>query len=141
MVLCPSNPYLSVDPILALAGVRAALAGLGVPRIAVSPLIGGQAVKGPLVALMASLGREGPGGGAVTNQAIAEHYGALLSHIMIDRHDDEDARGLRGRGLCVRLADTLMRSGEDRARLARAVLAAAGVNIGGVEIGGVERGE
>jgi LPPG:FO 2-phospho-L-lactate transferase len=135
VVLCPSNPYLSVDPILAVAGVREALAGLSVPRIAVSPLVGGQAVKGPLVALM-----EGLGGGAVTNQAIAEHYGAehygaahygpLLSHMVIDRHDDEDAQGLRGNGLCVTLADTLMRGGEDRARLASEVLAAAGVIIG-----------
>lgn len=131
VVLCPSNPYLSVDPILAVAGVRQALEELGsrrtVPRIAVSPLIGGQAVKGPLVALMASLGREDLGGGAVTNQAIAGHYGPLVSHMVIDRHDDVDGEGLRGAGLCVTLADTLMRDAGDRARLARQVLLAVGV--------------
>ncbi len=121
VVLCPSNPFLSVDPILALGGVRDALLALEVPRVAVSPLIGGKAVKGPLGKLLSERG-QGEG-----NAAIAGHYGGLIDHWLIDRRDDCDAGGLRERGLCVTVADTLMRSGGDRERLARDVLAAAGL--------------
>lgn len=122
VIVCPSNPYLSVDPILSLAGVRRALLDLTVPRLAVSPLIGGGAVKGPLAALMAGLG-----GGEITNAALARHYGPLLSHLVIDRQDDGEAEGLHHAGLCVTLTDTLMRTGEDRARLAGEVLAMLGI--------------
>lgn len=126
VVLCPSNPFLSVDPILSLGRVRERLLALDVPRVAVSPLIGGKAVKGPLGKLLAERGQDfGDGGG---NSAIAAHYGPLIDHWLIDRRDDADAAGLRGRGLGVTLADTLMRSGADRERLARAVLAAAGLD-------------
>ena len=125
VVVCPSNPYLSVDPILAVPGVRASLAGLKAPRIAVSPLIGGQAIKGPLAKLIAEIA---PANGAASGNArIAGHYGALLTHLVIDRSDDDDARGLREAGLCVTVTATLMREADDRARLAREVLGAVGV--------------
>lgn len=122
VVLCPSNPFLSVDPILAVAGVRAALAGLAVPRIAVSPLVGGKAVKGPLSKLLAELGT------GEDNAAIARHYGALVDRFVIDRTDAKDAEGLRALGLSITVTDTLMRGSDDRERLARDVLAAAGVD-------------
>ncbi len=118
VVVCPSNPYLSVDPILAVAGVRAALGDVNVPRVAVSPLIGGKAVKGPLGALLADLA------GGADNAAIARHYGGLIDHLVIDRSDDAGAEGLHAQGLCVTVTDTLMRGVEDQARLARAVLGA-----------------
>lgn len=122
VVLCPSNPFLSVDPILAVAGVRAALKAMAVPRIAVSPLVGGKAVKGPLSKLLAEL-RTGD-----DNRAIARHYGALIDRFVIDRTDAKDAEGLRGLGLSITIANTLMRDANDRERLAREVLAAAGVD-------------
>lgn len=122
VVFCPSNPFLSVDPILSLDRVHEALLALDVPRIAVSPLIGGKAVKGPLGKLLAERG-QGTG-----NAAIADHYGRLIDHLLIDRSDDADAKGLRERGLCVTLTDTLMRSDQDRERLAREILTAAGLN-------------
>jgi LPPG:FO 2-phospho-L-lactate transferase len=122
VVVCPSNPFLSVDPILAVPGVRAALAGLAVPRIAVSPLIGGTSVKGPLGKLLAERGLAG-------NAAIAAHYGALLSHLVIDRSDDADAAGLRSGGLSVTVTGTMMRDADDRRRLAREILAAASVDL------------
>lgn len=122
VVICPSNPFLSVDPILAVAGVREALAGLAVPRIAVSPLIGGKALKGPLSKLLAERG------GGEGNRAIASHYGALIDRLVIDRTDAKDAEGLRGLGLSVTVTETLMRDADDRERLARAVLAAAEVD-------------
>ena len=119
VVLCPSNPFLSVDPILAVGGVREALSALEVPRVAVSPLIGGKAVKGPLGKLLAERA-QGEG-----NEAIAGHYGTLLTDLLIDRRDDSDAGGLRRSGLCVTVTDTLMQTGADQARLAREVLAVA----------------
>jgi len=122
VVVCPSNPYLSVDPLLAVPGVRAALLALDCPRIAVSPLIGGQAVKGPLAKL---IGEIAPGGEG--NALIANHYGTLLTHLVIDRRDDADAEALRGRGLSVTVTATLMRESADRERLAREVLAAIGM--------------
>jgi LPPG:FO 2-phospho-L-lactate transferase len=122
VIVCPSNPFLSVDPILAVDGIRAALAGLAVPRIAVSPLIGGKSIKGPLSKLLAELGT------GADNLAIARHYGALVDHFVIDRSDANDAEGLRALGLSVTVTETLMRDANDRARLARAVFAAAGLD-------------
>jgi LPPG:FO 2-phospho-L-lactate transferase len=121
IVICPSNPFLSVDPILAVDGVRAALGARKVPCIAVSPLIGGKALKGPLSKLLAEMGRQG------ANLDIAMHYGPLIDRLVIDRMDEDDAPPLRESGLAVTVTETLMRSVEDQARLARDVLAAAGV--------------
>ena len=71
VIICPSNPYISIDPILAVPGVRAALTACRAPVIAVSPIIGGQAVKGPTAKMMAELGIA-PGAAA-----IAQHYAGL----------------------------------------------------------------
>lgn len=120
VVFCPSNPFLSVDPILAVDGVRNALLARKVPRIAVSPLIGGKALKGPLSKLLAEMGQEG------SNADIARHYGLLLSHLVIDRSDAADAALLSATGLAVSVMDTLMRAAEDQSRLAAEVLALAG---------------
>lgn len=121
VVICPSNPYLSVDPILAVDGVREALAARRVPCIAVSPLVGGKALKGPLDKLIGELGK------ASDNGSIAEHYEGIVDHLVIDASDEADAQGLRERGLSVTVTQTVMREAEDRKRLAREVLAAAGV--------------
>lgn len=122
IVICPSNPFLSVDPILAVAGVRETLEHTEVPRIAVSPLVGGKAVKGPLSKLLAELAS------GSDNLALARHYGALVDSFVIDRSDATDAEGLRALGLSVTVTETLMRDAADRERLARAVLAAAGLD-------------
>lgn len=119
IILCPSNPFLSVDPILAVHGVRAALAAREVPFVAVSPLIGGQSLKGPLGKLLGELGR------ANSNRAIAEHYAGLLDHLIIDESDAADAEGLRGMGISVTVAPTVMCDADDRERLARVALSAA----------------
>lgn len=120
VVICPSNPYLSVEPILSIDGVRERLAALDVPRVAVSPLIGGKALKGPLSKLLDELGK--PGG----NAAIAEYYADLIDHLVIDGQDGDEAEGLRGTGVSVTVTETIMRNAEDRSRLAREVLAIAG---------------
>jgi LPPG:FO 2-phospho-L-lactate transferase len=120
VVICPSNPWLSVDPILALPGVRDRIAALSVPIVAVSPLVGGTALKGPLAKLMVELGQP------VSNLALAAQYRGLLDHLVIDQTDAADAAPLRDAGLCATVTQTVMRSGADRERLASEVLALAG---------------
>jgi LPPG:FO 2-phospho-L-lactate transferase len=115
VVICPSNPFISVEPILAVPGVRAALAACAAPVIAVSPIIGGRAVKGPTAKMMAELGIV-PGAGAV-----AARYGDLLDGYVVDHEDAAEAAGL---GLPVTLAKSLMTTLADREALARVVLAA-----------------
>lgn len=124
IVVCPSNPYLSVDPILAVDGVRAALAARRVPLVAVSPLVGGTSLKGPLAKLLGELGKP------VGNGSIADHYGDLLDHLVIDTADAADGEDLRGRGLCVTVTPTVMCDAEDRERLARVALTAARIETG-----------
>ncbi len=124
VIVCPSNPYLSVDPILAVDGVRQALADREVPLIAVSPLVGGTSLKGPLAKLLGELGQE------VSNRAIADHYGVLLDHLIIDQADVGDAEGLRKRDLCVTVTGTVMCDADDRERLARVALSAARIETG-----------
>ena len=114
VVICPSNPFISIGPILAMPGVRGAIASCGAPVIAVSPIIAGQAVKGPTAKMFAELGTP------PTAAAVAAHYGALLDGFVMEEGDDA-AASRRGSSA----AATLMRSLEDRVALARTVLAAA----------------
>lgn len=116
IVICPSNPFVSVDPILTLRGVREALRDSTTPVIAVAPIIGGRAIKGPTAKMMHELGLE------VNAAGIAKHYGDLLDTYVIDYADQAAAREL---GMPVVATNTLMVSLEDREALARAVLAAA----------------
>jgi LPPG:FO 2-phospho-L-lactate transferase len=114
IVICPSNPYLSIDPILAVPGVRAALAHATAPVIAVSPIIGGRAVKGPTVKIMAELGID------ATTESMAAHYAGLIDGLVID---DSDAGEASGVDLPILVAPTLMRDLTDRKRLAGEVIA------------------
>jgi LPPG:FO 2-phospho-L-lactate transferase len=110
IVLCPSNPYVSIDPILGLDGVREALHRR--PVVAVSPIVGGRAVKGPLAGMIESLA-----GRAASAAAVAAHYGDLLSAMVVEPGDEE--------GIAVPLLSTpiVMADRADRARLARTLLA------------------
>jgi LPPG:FO 2-phospho-L-lactate transferase len=116
VVICPSNPFISIDPILSLPGVRGALRACAAPVVAVSPLIGGKAVKGPTAKMMAELGLP------VDAAAIARHYGDILDLYIADEMDADQVGDL---GLPVTFARTLMVSLEDRETLARVVLEAA----------------
>jgi len=116
VVICPSNPFISVDPILALPGVREALCACAAPVVAVSPIIGGKAVKGPTAKMMAELGLPVDAG------AVARHYGDILDLYVADETDADEVRDL---GLPVAFTRTLMLSFADREALARAVLDAA----------------
>jgi LPPG:FO 2-phospho-L-lactate transferase len=117
VIVCPSNPYLSIDPILAVPGVRAGLAGLSAPIVAVSPIVGGRAIKGPAAKLMRELGVE-PG-----SAAVGRHYGGLLDGLVIDETDRADAAELRALALEPLVARSVMKNDEDRFRLARETIA------------------
>ena len=114
--VCPSNPYLSIDPLLALAGVKEGLSGAAAPVIAVSPLIEGQALKGPTAKIMTELGLE------PSALSIARHYGALLNGFVVDSRDAELCGPLRAMGLEARAAPIYMKSLNDRIALAHTVL-------------------
>jgi LPPG:FO 2-phospho-L-lactate transferase len=113
VVLCPSNPYLSIDPILAVPGIRKALAGLHVPVVAVSPIVGGAAVKGPLAKLMVEFGIP------VSPRSIAAHYAGLIDGLVMDERDAPQARDI---DVPCHVTDTVMRNAARRQNLARACL-------------------
>jgi LPPG:FO 2-phospho-L-lactate transferase len=113
VVICPSNPYISIDPILALPAMSAALKATTAPVIAVSPIIGGRAVKGPTAKMMAELGL------AVDARTVAAHYGGLLDGFIIDTTDDDFADQF---DVPVLATPTLMKSLANREALARTVL-------------------
>ena len=116
VVICPSNPVLSIEPMLAMPALRAAIARCPAPVVAVSPVIAGQAVKGPTAKLMKELGLE------ATAAGIARRYADLLDAYVVD---EADAAAEMPRGVECVVAKTLMTSLDDRMRVARAVLAAA----------------
>ncbi|HSD41909.1 MAG TPA: 2-phospho-L-lactate transferase [Burkholderiales bacterium] len=115
VLICPSNPYLSIAPILAVPGVREAIAGRA---IAVSPIIAGRAVKGPAAKIMQELGIE------PSALEVARYYRGVARAMVIDRSDAPLAAAIEALGIGVVLEDTLMTGDADRERLARACLAA-----------------
>jgi LPPG:FO 2-phospho-L-lactate transferase len=124
VVFCPSNPWVSIDPILSVPGVRSALKShldQGNAVIAVSPIIGGQAVKGPAAKMYAELGVQ------PSAMAVARHYGAsredgLLSGFVLDRIDGDQETDITDLGIRTLLTETIMRTAEDRIRLAYEIL-------------------
>ncbi|MGB8399593.1 2-phospho-L-lactate transferase [Bradyrhizobium sp.] len=125
VIICPSNPYLSVDPILAVSDLRHALDDVTAPIIAVSPLIGGQAVKGPTAKIMAELGVP------ADSVSIARHY-RFLNGLIIDETDRAEVDRI---DLPVQTASIWMRSLEDRDRLAADCLDFAARLVPGAETG------
>ncbi len=121
IVICPSNPWVSIDPILAILALtppsaplsRSSGEGPGVRAVAVSPIIGGQAVKGPAAKMFSELGIE------PSIQAVANHYENLLNGIVVDSLDSNLAKQIR---IPTLVTNTLMRSNADRARLAQETL-------------------
>ena len=116
VVICPSNPYLSIDPILAVPDIRVALAAVSVPVICVSPIIGGAAVKGPTAKIMTELGL------TPSQAAICAHYKGVIDALVVDSSDAKEAEAL---GLPVLAVPTLMNDSADKVRVAEAVIALA----------------
>jgi LPPG:FO 2-phospho-L-lactate transferase len=113
VVICPSNPFISIEPILAAPGMREAIAACEAPVVAVSPIIGGRAIKGPTAKMMQELGF------AASAAAVAQRYGKLLTGYVVDSSDAGEARDL---AVAVKVAPTLMTDLATREALARTVL-------------------
>ena len=116
VILCPSNPFVSIDPILAIPGLDELTAG-NIPVVAVSPIVGGAAIKGPAAKMMSELGV------SPSVIAIAEHYRDFAHGFVIDTADENLADDLRDRGFDVLVTDTVMRTHEIRKSLAVETLA------------------
>src|SRR5699024_10879051 len=116
IILAPSNPIVSIGPILAIPGIAAALRASGAPRVAVSPLVAGQALKGPADRMLQSLGH------GVDPLGIAAIYKDSIDALVIDHADAEFAAGWQQRGLSVLTEDIVMRDHADKVRLAESVV-------------------
>lgn len=116
VVLCPSNPYLSIDPILAIPGLPDMLRSCGAPVVAVSPVIGGKALKGPTAKIMRELGLQ------VNLEAIAGHYRDVIDGLVLDVRDSADAQRVEALGVRTLVTNSVMNTLQDRIRLARDVL-------------------
>jgi LPPG:FO 2-phospho-L-lactate transferase len=116
IILCPSNPVVSIGPILAVPGVSELLTNCRVPRVAVSPIVGGRALKGPADRMLRSLGHE------VSAAGVARMYEGAVDGFVVDRLDGEEEAEISALGMRVLTTDAVMRDGPDRERLAREVL-------------------
>ncbi len=113
IVICPSNPFISIDPILAVPGMFATIAASPAPIVAVSPIIGGRAVKGPTAKMMAELGLE------ISARTVARHYARLIDGFVIDAADAAETQAI---DLPCLATQTLMTSEADKCCLASEVL-------------------
>ena len=121
IVIAPSNPYLSLDPILALPRVRDILQRRREHVVMVSPIVGGKAIKGPLAKIMREYGED------PSPLAVARYYRDILGAFVLDERDAEQKDAIAALGMRVVVTDTLMKSADDRARVARAALEALGI--------------
>jgi LPPG:FO 2-phospho-L-lactate transferase len=118
VIIAPSNPFVSIGPILAVPGVREALASTRATRVAISPIIGGKVIKGPAAKMMQSLGHE------VSAAGVAELYRGLIDVMVIDDEDRELVPRIEALGLRCVVTDTIMRDDIVKAALARTTLEA-----------------
>ena len=116
IVFCPSNPVVSLGPILSVPGMREALAVTPAPKVAVSPIVGGKALKGPADRMLSSLGH------GVSSAGVAALYEGLLDGMVVDRADEGEREDIERLGMRVLATDAVMGPGPDRERLAREVL-------------------
>lgn len=116
VIVCPSNPFVSIGPMLALVELRSLVARAHAPVIAVSPIVAGQAIKGPTAKMMADLGLP------TEAAAVAAHYRDLVTHFVLDEADHDAQQKVRALGLRVSTAQTVMRNEADKVALARHVL-------------------
>ena len=116
VVIGPANPYHSIRPILEIGGMKQLLRKRGAPVVAVTPIVGAKAVKGAVGKMMRELGRE------VAARSVAMEYYKLIDGFVIDAVDEDQADGILASGIEVMIAQTVMRTGDDRVALAQTVL-------------------
>lgn len=117
VILAPSNPFVSIGPILGVPGLRDALANSKAARIAISPIIAGEVVKGPAAKMLATLGHE------VSAVGVARIYQGLIDVMVIDEQDRSLAPQVEALGMRCLVTDTMMTSDQRKAELARDILA------------------
>jgi LPPG:FO 2-phospho-L-lactate transferase len=117
IIFCPSNPLVSIGPILAVPGVRDMLRASRAPRVAVSPIVGGKALRGPADQMLETLGHE------VSALGVARLYTGLIDGMIIDALDAGLAPAIRALGMQVEITNTIMRDDSDRRALAETALA------------------
>jgi LPPG:FO 2-phospho-L-lactate transferase len=115
-VLCPSNPFVSIDPVLALPGLRERLREGGRPLVAVSPIVGGQALKGPAAKMMQELGMP------ASALEVARHYRGLIDGFVLDEVDAAHAPAITALGMQVEVLQTVMKGPAEKVDLAEKVL-------------------
>lgn len=116
VVVCPSNPYISIGPILAVPGIREALSATPATIAAVSPIVAGDALKGPAAAMMRQLGHE------VSAVSVARLYRDFLDIFMLDRRDENLCEQIAALGLEVHAVETVMDSTASKVALAKSLL-------------------
>ena len=116
IIICPSNPFISIDPVLGVPGVRDALANASAPVIAVSPIVAGDAIKGPTAKMFWEMGTE------PSVQAVAARYQDIVDLMIIDKQDASAAATVQALGISVVTAPTIMRTLEDKTTLAAIAL-------------------
>jgi LPPG:FO 2-phospho-L-lactate transferase len=116
VVICPSNPYLSIAPVLALPGMRAALARRRVPVVAVSPIVAGKALKGPAAKIMRELGKQS------SSLEVARFYSGLIDALVVDRADAALSDAIRELGIQPAVTNTIMTEPLARIELARFII-------------------
>lgn len=124
IIFCPSNPVVSIGPIVAVAGYREALAHSPAPKVAVSPIVGGKALRGPADQMLAGLGHE------VSAFGVAQMYRELIDGLVIDTADADQQSRIAALGMRVLVTDAVMHDDHDRVRLARETLAFAQQEVG-----------
>jgi LPPG:FO 2-phospho-L-lactate transferase len=116
LVIGPSNPLVSIGPILELSGMREAMVAAAAPKVAVSPIVAGRALKGPADRMLASMGHE------ATALGVARLYAGLVDRFVIDTADDGLRADIEALGMAVEVLPTVMRTDDDRRALASALL-------------------
>ena len=111
-LIAPSNPYLSIDPILSIDKIKQTIMQSNKPRVAISPIIGGDSVKGPTAKIMQEMGLE------VNVMTIANHYENLIDGLIIDNTDEEYIQEIESFGIKVKVTNILMHDNDDKTRLA-----------------------
>jgi LPPG:FO 2-phospho-L-lactate transferase len=124
IVVCPSNPFVSIDPILQIPGMWSALRDAPAPVVLVSPIVAGMALKGPAAKMMAELAVPVTALGVA--QHYCEHYPGLLDYFVIDESDATLADAIASLGVEVAITATVMKSREDKQHLAQFILALVG---------------
>jgi LPPG:FO 2-phospho-L-lactate transferase len=117
IIICPSNPYVSIAPILAVPAISDLVSNAGIPVVVVSPIVAGLAIKGPAAKIMAELGIP------PSALSIAEHYRAIATAIVIDTADSGVSASIQELGMAPLVTNTIMKTDTDKTRLAGEIIA------------------